>query len=1574
MKPQHHTTPHQSIRIAVKCLSFLVSALHSGAKVPCVEFKNRMAIASLEKCREINRNWQRKLDIDSWLLRSGPAGSFPLEQGPAHYFPCTGRVVTVVSLVNFCGPAADDSRTSTGPWTTTLVYLITFCYRFFFLLRHGHAGQIVGPDTISGNQSFKITVRVVCQGTSTGFTNRGDAKFRYEQYIRWYNSCQVIMGNLEIVSLDDHNFDYDLSFLSSIEEVTGYVLLAMNYLEYIPLTSLRIIRGQTLFEYESQFYSLFVTLNFDPQGGYGLRELRFKQLTEIQNGYVYFQDNAHLCYEDTIVWHDINPEAKIPVANAMRAVQTLSDPREAVGGKDQTCVRLSRCFGPNYNQCCNPECAAGCFGTRKEQCFTCKMFKDNVSCESTCQRRNPYDPYHLTVNRTGSRVAYGIYCSDKCPAHLLEESGYCVKECSRGSYAKEGTSKCEPCNGPCPRACEGIDEGFLNLKTLANFAGCTHINGNLRILKPSFEWDPHFNITGIHPNNLTILKDVTEITGYVMIQSNHPEFTNLSFLSNLKTIYGRHVSPGSNKAALSIMLTPLKSLELNSLKSIVNGNVIIIRNPDLCYVQKIEWSRLIGRHTPAIHSNKDPKKCEEEGEVCDPQCGVAGCWGKGPTKCISCKNYAYVNFTSTLCLENCDAIDHLYHKSDGVCDRCHIECESSCTGPLNTQCHKCANVAVLNMDGKISCEASCGDSMYPNQTKHCLPCHPFCKGCTGPGDFLGEGGCSLCHQGRKDSVNSPIYCVTPDESECESNYFKRHHLVHSQTKNIPHYFPMCQGCDPVCDNCTKETADGCVKCKKVKNGGFCANECPPFNYIDAQKECKPCDSECRSKCTGPTASDCMYCSNYKVINSANTSQFTCVPKCPEELGYLVKDFEDNRIIICADTSHPEVQKSLDNSAEEEKKLKIILGCTIPGALLLLFIIIVVTYLCHKRAQNNMKAAEFTAKITGHEEIEPLTPTNAKPDLSKMRIINEEELRKGAIIGSGAFGTVYKGIWIPHGENVKIPVAIKILQEGTSPNQSTELLEEARVMCSVEHICCVRILAVCLKYQMMLVTQLMPHGNLLNYIRINAQNIGSKALLTWCTQIARGMAYLEERGIVHRDLAARNVLVQTPYQVKITDFGLAKLLDNDAEVYHSSGGLMPIKWLALECINHRIFTHKSDVWSFGVTLWELFTLGKKPYESVRTKDVPLLLEKGERLQQPSMCTIDVYMIMVKCWMLEAESRPSFKELVDEFAKMSRDPGRYLVIEGDALMRLPSVSYDKHELVHGMTDGPENIMEAEEYLQPVDPRRLHRPVSLARQHSNLSNASAHFMSDSNSPGSKSLKAQWENQKIRDKKYSHLDAAAKAKQEREPFRGESVNSRYSSDPIRYFKDKDEIEMSFGQDPFPEYAGYSNSQQYSPDNTSLKMPQSILLPVDKDDYLQPGAAAQSLAYLDLDGKGYYQNEKDAHSDDPFDENESMLGNPQPSDQMQNGNKHFYSNFQPKQAQAADNAVANPVYFDSSKKWPKHNGYHAVPNVSTSPVHNRIDSSEYYKPMFGGSPTTPLVDTEVKMSGVRLKNSESKV
>jgi hypothetical protein len=175
----------------------------------------------------------------------------------------------------------------------------------------------------------------------------------------------------------------------------------------------------------------------------------------------------------------------------------------------------------------------------------------------------------------------------------------------------------------------------------------------------------------------------------------------------------------------------------------------------------------------------------------------------------------------------------------------------------------------------------------------------------------------------------------------------------------------------------------------------------------------------------------------------------------------------------------------------------------------------------------LRARRMKEELLGLKTLSASSPTNHKPDCSFLKLINDSELTCGAVIGTGAFGTVYRGIWAPRGESVRLHVAIKVLTPGCTPAASVELLEEARIMAAVRHPCCIRILAVCLTAQLELVTQLMPLGALLDYVRTHRTRIGSNALMAWAKQIAQGMQYLEEMGIVHRDLAARNVLVEGP---------------------------------------------------------------------------------------------------------------------------------------------------------------------------------------------------------------------------------------------------------------------------------------------------------------------------------------------------------------------------------------------------------------------------------------------------------------
>lgn len=145
--------------------------------------------------------------------------------------------------------------------------------------------------------------------------------------------------------------------------------------------------------------------------------------------------------------------------------------------------------------------------------------------------------------------------------------------------------------------------------------------------------------------------------------------------------------------------------------------------------------------------------------------------------------------------------------------------------------------------------------------------------------------------------------------------------------------------------------------------------------------------------------------------------------------------------------------------------------------------------------------EMLMKMSGYDPNEPLRPSNVKPNLSKFRTIKEEELRRGGVLGAGAFGTVYKGVYLPDGENVKIPVAIKVLKDGTGTSRG--FLDEAFIMASLEHPHLLKLLAVCMTSELMLVTQLMPLGCLRDYLINNRDKIGSKAMISWCTQIAKG---------------------------------------------------------------------------------------------------------------------------------------------------------------------------------------------------------------------------------------------------------------------------------------------------------------------------------------------------------------------------------------------------------------------------------------------------------------------------------------
>lgn len=267
----------------------------------------------------------------------------------------------------------------------------------------------------------------------------------------------------------------------------------------------------------------------------------------------------------------------------------------------------------------------------------------------------------------------------------------------------------------------------------------------------------------------------------------------------------------------------------------------------------------------------------------------------------------------------------------------------------------------------------------------------------------------------------------------------------------------------------------------------------------------------------------------------------------------------------------------------------------------------------------------------------------KPVAKDKWVLEHDDLILGPLIGRGNFGEVYSG----HLRSDNTPVAVKSCKESLAPEQKNKFLMEARILKQYDHPNIVKLIGVCTQRQpIYIIMELVQGGDFLSFLRTEVQSLKPKMLVKMTENVASGMEYLESRKCIHRDLAARNCLVAENNVVKISDFGMSR--QEDDGIYSAEGGMrqIPVKWTAPEALNYGRYTTESDVWSFGILLWETFSFGTTPYTSMTNQQTREEVEKGYRMPAPHGCPVEISRIMSSCWEYDPKNRPSFKKLRTE----------------------------------------------------------------------------------------------------------------------------------------------------------------------------------------------------------------------------------------------------------------------------------------------------------------------------------------
>ncbi|XP_064418893.1 fibroblast growth factor receptor 2 isoform X3 [Latimeria chalumnae] len=283
----------------------------------------------------------------------------------------------------------------------------------------------------------------------------------------------------------------------------------------------------------------------------------------------------------------------------------------------------------------------------------------------------------------------------------------------------------------------------------------------------------------------------------------------------------------------------------------------------------------------------------------------------------------------------------------------------------------------------------------------------------------------------------------------------------------------------------------------------------------------------------------------------------------------------------------------------------------------------------------------------------------------------DKLTLGKPLGEGCFGQVVmaEALGVDKDKPKEATtVAVKMLKDDATEKDLSDLVSEMEMMKMIgKHKNIINLLGACTQDgPLYVIVEFAAKGNLREYLRarrppgmeytfdilnrVPDEQLTFKDLLSCTYQVARGMEYLASQKCIHRDLAARNVLVTESNVMKIADFGLARDVHNIDYYKKTTNGRLPVKWMAPEALFDRVYTHQSDVWSFGVLMWEIFTLGGSPYPGIPVEELFKLLKEGHRMDKPANCTNELYMMMRDCWHAVPSQRPTFKQLVEDLDRI------------------------------------------------------------------------------------------------------------------------------------------------------------------------------------------------------------------------------------------------------------------------------------------------------------------------------------